>query len=230
MLLENIAEDIWIYEGETVSFFGLPYSTRMTVIRLADKKLWIHSPEKITHGLKEELAGLGEVAYLVSPNKLHHLYLGEWLKAYPSARNYAAPGLARKRSDITFTKDLTDKPEDEWAGEIKQTIFKGSPLVEEVVFYHVKSSTLILTDLIENFRPESFNWWQRLVAKFTGILAPNGKTPVDWRTSFLFGKDEARESLATLIKWQPKNIVISHGECIYGQGVEFLVKSFSWLK
>ena len=230
MPLEELAENIWIYEGETVSFFGLPYSTRMTVIRLMDNKLWIHSSEKITSGLKEELARLGEVAYLVSPNKLHHLYLDEWLKAYPDANNYAAPGLARKRSDIAFTKDLTDNPEDEWAGEIKQTIFKGSPVMEEVVFYHVKSSTLILTDLIENFRPESFNRWKRLVAKFTGILAPNGKTPVDWRASFLFGKHEARASLAILIKWQPKNIVISHGECIYGQGVEFLVKSFSWLK
>lgn len=121
------------------------------------------------------------------------------------------------------------QPEDVWGEEIDQTIFKGSPVMQEVVFFHHSSKTLILTDLIENFKPVSFNWWQRSLAKYTGILSPNGKTPLDWRLSFVFGKKEAKKALSIMIGWEPENIVISHGECIFGNGLEFLQRSFSWI-
>jgi hypothetical protein len=102
--------------------------------------------------------------------------------------------------------------------------------MEEVVFFHKPSATLILTDLIENFDPVSLNWGSRQLARFAGILSPNGKMPIDWRFSFRFGsKQEARTSLAVMLGWKPQNIVLSHGECIFGNGVAFLQKSFSWL-
>lgn len=175
-MLKNIAPNIWIVEGDVVSFFGLPYSTRMTIIRLADGTLWLHSPTKISDALLQQIAALGEVKYLVAPNKIHHLFLNEWLKAFPLASCYAPPGLVKKRTDINFDHELTMAPELEWANQINQTFFNGSPAMQEVVFYHVSSKTLILTDLIENFTPASFNWWQRIVAGITGILAPNGNT------------------------------------------------------
>jgi hypothetical protein len=137
--------------------------------------------------------------------------------------------VSQKRSDIKFGKELGNRPEAEWSNEINQTIFKGSPAMQEVVFFHTRSRTLILADLIENFKPDSFNWWQRILARMTGILSPHGKTPVDWRLSFTFGKKEARKSLSIIMGWEPDIIVISHGECILDNGVPFLKKSFLWL-
>lgn len=230
MQLKEIDKNIWIYEGSTVNFYGFPYSTRMTIILLNNGNLWIHSPEKLNKNLKEELDNLGKVEYLISPNKLHHLFLSEWISAYPDAKCYAPPGLIEKRRDINFTKELSNTPEKEWADEIKQTIFQGSPAMEEVVFFHITSKTLILTDLIENFNPAEFNWWQKIFAWFTGILSPNGKTPIDWRISFLFGKAKARIALDTMLGWRPNNIILSHGECIIDNGFEFLRKSFKWVK
>lgn len=230
MQLKEIDKNIWIYDGSTVNFYGLPYSTRMTVIRLSNGNLWIHSPEKLNEELKEELGNLGKVEHLISPNKLHHLFLPEWISAYPDAKSYASPGLIEKRQDIKFTKELSNMSEKEWVDEIEQTVFQGSPLMEEVVFFHISSKTLILTDLIENFNPTAFNWWQKPIAWFTGILSPNGKTPIDWRISFLFGKAKARIALDIMLGWRPKNIVISHGECIIDNGFEFLNKSFKWVK
>jgi hypothetical protein len=230
MQLNDVDKNVWVYDGDTVNFHGFPFSTRMTVIRLQNGSLWIHSPEKLNKALKEELAGLGKVEYLISPNKLHHLFLSEWLSVYPDAKCYAAPGLAQKRHDINFTKQLSNSSEKEWEDEIEQIIFQGSPLMEEVVFFHASSKTLILTDLIENFSPTAFNWWQKPIAWFTGILSPNGKTPIDWRLSFLFGKAKARVALDKMVAWKPANIIISHGECIIGNGSEFLIKSFRWLK
>ena len=228
-MLNKVAENIWTVDGDAVPFFGLPYTTRMTVIRLADDKLWIHSPLQLSDDLLQDISTLGSVKYLISPNKLHHLFISDWLEQFPAAKCYASPGLVTKRADIKFSKELTMLPEAQWSKEIAQTIFKGSPGMQEVVFFHYSSKTLILADLIENFKPESFNWWQRAIARFAGILAPQGKMPLDWRLSFIFGKKQARESLSVLIGWQPDNIVISHGECIWNNGEEFLKKSFSWL-
>ena len=117
----------------------------------------------------------------------------------------------------------------EWMCEIYQTIFKGSSVMEEVVFFHRSSKTLILGDLIENFKPETLGLAQRMIARFAGILSPHGKTPIDWRLSFIFGKTKARKSLSIIKEWKPDNIVISHGECILGNGLEYINKSFSWL-
>ena len=228
--LQHVGEEIWVYEGNTVSFYGFPFPTRMTIVRLRSSDLWIHSPEKINEGLKDELSDIGEVRYLVSPKKLHHLFLPEWIREYPKATTYASPGLARKRNDIRFDVELCEMAEDEWAEDISQTIFAGSLVMEEVIFFHMRSSTLILTDLIENLDQGTLNIWQTALAKLAGIISPHGKTPVDWRLTFILGgKQKARASLARMLEWNPDNIILSHGKCIFGNGRDFLKSSFDWL-
>lgn len=230
MQLRRIGDEIWTFEGGKVNFHGFPYPTRMTVVRLRDEDLWIHSPEKLNEQLKQELATLGTVRYLISPNKLHHLFLEEWIATYPEALRYSAPGLARKRPDIEFDAELSACPDDEWCKEIDQIIFQGSPAMEEVVFYHKLSKTLVLTDLIENFDPQTLNWWRRGLARFVGILHPRGKMPLDWRLTFQFGgKDKAQASFRRILDWDVENVVLSHGLCVFGYGSEFVRKSFSWL-
>ncbi|HFD12119.1 MAG TPA: DUF4336 domain-containing protein [Crenotrichaceae bacterium] len=229
MQLKKFDDNIWICDGKTVNFYGFPYSTRMTVIQLSQGDLWVHSPVELNEQLKKELDKLGKVVFLISPNKIHHLFLSEWVSAYSDANCYASPGLASKRQDIHFTKELTLQPEKEWVNEIEQTIFLGSPAMEEVVFFHISSKTLILADLIENFNPTAFNCWQKKIARVVGILSPNGKTPVDWRISFFLGKKKAQKALDIMLGWKPENIIISHGECILGNAPEFLEKSFGWV-
>ncbi|WP_341503697.1 DUF4336 domain-containing protein [Gallaecimonas sp. GXIMD4217] len=73
--MQQLADSLWRVDGEAVPFFGVPYTTRMTVVRLTDGRLWIHSPIRLTEQLKARLADLGEVRYLMAPNHLHRLYL-----------------------------------------------------------------------------------------------------------------------------------------------------------
>ena len=73
--LENVDGASWLAEGETVSFYGFPYPTRGAIARLADGWLWVWSPVRLDAALRHEVDRLGRVAHLVSPNKLHHLYL-----------------------------------------------------------------------------------------------------------------------------------------------------------
>ena len=74
--LKPIAENVWIVDGPAIEMsFGLgkvPFSTRMTVVRLANGKLWCHSPIQPEQALLDNLAQLPEVAYLIGPTKLHY--------------------------------------------------------------------------------------------------------------------------------------------------------------
>ncbi|MEE4300075.1 MAG: DUF4336 domain-containing protein [Pseudomonadales bacterium] len=229
MHLQELAPELWIVAGETVPFLGLPFPTRMTVVRLRDGGLWVHSPVRGTPERFAAVDGLGEVRHLVAPNQIHHLFLAEWRERYPEATCHGTRALLDKRADIAFDAALTDDAVLPWDGEIDSLLFRGSAVMEEAVFFHRASRTLIVADLVENFAPQSLNGWQRALADAAGILAPNGRTPIDWRLSFLFGRAEARACLAQLRAWRPERIVMAHGEVVEHDAGSFLDRSFRWL-
>ncbi len=229
-MIKKIANNLWIVDGNCVNFAGLPYSTRMTVIRLSCGGLWVHSPIEWSPLLNEKLALLGEIKYFIAPNSLHHLFLSQWLKQYPQAKLYGTDEVIKKRADLSFTKSLNIKQDWAWQNDIEQLMFIGSPLMQECVFFHKSSQTLIVTDLIENFSGKNFNRWQKILAKMTGILAPNGKMPLDWRLSFIFKKTQAQQCLEKILLWQPQQLIMSHGVIVTDNATDFLTKAFSWLK
>lgn len=224
--MRELAPDIWL-EERPLRFFGMPFGTRMTVIRLTDGTLFVHSPVGLTSDLRFALDGLGEVACVVSPNKLHHLYMGEWQEAYPRAKLYASPGLPKKRRDLKFEKVLGDSPEPVWADEIDQVAVKGSFMVEEIVFFHKASRTLILTDLMEHFC-EDKPFYMRLLTRVAGMYG-RPITPPDWRATF-WRRSKTREALQRIIDWQAARIVLAHGRLIEGNVEQTLRTSFAWLK
>ncbi len=144
-MLVGFGQDLYIADGRAVPFFGFPYPTRMAVVRLATGKVWVWSPIALTKELAAAVAvaAIGPVGYIVSPNKLHHLFLPEWRDCWPGARLYAPPGLARKKKTLHFAAELSDQPEQEWVGDIDQVVFRGSLAMEEVAFFHRPSRTAI---------------------------------------------------------------------------------------
>lgn len=70
-----------------------------------------------SHPIVDEL---GPVRAIVTPNKLHHLFLGDWAQAFSQAETYAAPGLAARRPDLSFAGTLGAKPEPAWEGALDQ--------------------------------------------------------------------------------------------------------------
>ena len=104
----------------------------MTVVKLSNRGLWIHSPIRLDSGLRAELDGIGEVQAVVAPNKAHHLFVGDCREAYPNAKIYAAPGLPAKRKDFRFDGLLADEPRIEWRGDLEQRRIPGMPMLNEV--------------------------------------------------------------------------------------------------
>ena len=159
--LKPVGEDLWVADGPIVrmAYLGasIPFPTRMVVARLASGGFFLWSPTEPDGGLCSEVDALGPVAHLVSPNKIHYAHIAAWKRAHPGATAWASPG-ARERAasqgaDVTFDADLGDEPEGAWSEDLDQLVFRGSRFMEEVVFFHRATRTLILADLIENFEP-----------------------------------------------------------------------------
>ena len=236
--LKPAAPALWIIDGPIVRMaaglgMSAPFPTRMTVARLPDGGLWCHSPVAPDEGLFAALDALGPVVHLVSPNKLHYAHIAAWKRRYPAAVAWASPGVreraASQHIDVRFDADLGDMPPAAWAGAIDQLRFKGSRAIEEVVFLHRASNTLILADLIENFEAARLGVPMRWIARLGGVLAPEGKTPLDMRLTFLAHKREARACLERMLAWQPQRILLAHGRCFMEHGEAELRRAFAWL-
>ncbi|MCC5894087.1 MAG: DUF4336 domain-containing protein [Alkalibacterium sp.] len=237
--LKKVDENIWIVDGGLIKMsvmnVGIPFSTRMTIIKLKDGSLWCHSPIKPDHGLMNAINQLGEVKHLVSPNKIHYAYISEWKTSYPNATTWSSPGVEERAQSqnipVDFDHPLKDDAPSDWSDEIDQLIFKGSRALEEVVFFHKSSRTLILTDLIENFEPKrTSNIFWRSVYKLAGIADPDGKTPIDMRLTFSGNKKQARECYTRMLRWQPEKIILAHGRWYDTNGTEELKRAFRWLE
>ena len=152
--MEQVAEALWVVDGQTVSFHGFPYPTRSVVVRFGNGDLWVWSPIALTPDLLQQVNAVGIVRYLVSPNKLHHLYLQDWKAAYPEAQLWGPRSTVRKRPDLNFRGILDDTPPPEWTPDIDQAWFRGSFAMDEIAFCHRPSATTIIADLMQRFSDE----------------------------------------------------------------------------
>jgi hypothetical protein len=233
MALEKVAPDIWIAEGDMVNFYGFAYPTRSVIVRLADKNLWVWSPIQLSQALKEEIDRLGIPQHLVSPNKIHHLFLSDWHAAYPGALLWGPQSTIRKRSDLPFEEPLKDAPPAAWNQTLDQVWFNGSPFMDEIVFFHHGSRTAILADLSENFSDNFLhsNWarWQRWVAHAAGIVEGRGYAPPEWRLTF-FNRRATRRARDRMLAWKPECVIMAHGKWQRSDGLVYLEKSFEWVR
>ena len=224
--LREVAPDrLWVAEMP-LRFYGVEVGTRMTVCRLSDGDLWLHSPVRLTEELRENLDRLGAVRFVVAPNKLHHLFVGEYFSTYPEARVYAPPGLPEKRPDLPFHGVLGDAPEPGWADDLDQTVFSGERQLEEVVFFHRACRTLILADLVQSGHPGS-PWLTRLATRLNGTYEHPGP-PAPVRLGFR-DKAAARASLERVLSWNFEWIVLAHGRVVETSGKAVFEHAYSFL-
>ena len=212
-MLRSIAEDVWV-DTHKLRFWGTPVITRMTVFRLADGGLFVHGGIPLTDERRRAIAELGPVRWVVAPNRYHHLYAGDWAQL-PDALLFGAPGLERKRRDLRFQATLGATAPEGWAGQIDQEPIGGTVLVEEVVFFHRASRTLVATDLFFNY-PPARSALVRLARKLEDC---DGKFTVP-RLVRLATRDRGAfaRSVERILSWDFDRVIMAHGDVVESGG------------
>jgi Domain of unknown function (DUF4336) len=102
--------ELWSAEYQLGWQAGLiPITVRMTVIRLDNGQLILHSPGPLSRELGDELDALGPVAFIVVP-QAHGKFAGQAAERYPAAQLLAAPSAPWRQKSLSFHSTLADQP------------------------------------------------------------------------------------------------------------------------
>lgn len=212
-MLKTIVEgQLWVAEDDHFMPGGMHFPVRMAVVKLRGGGLWVHSPVSIDDALADELAQLGPVEIIVAPNALHHVYLAAAAARYPDARVYGPVALSSKRPEVVFEGHLVEGSEWPWSDELDQIFIEGIPWMQETVFFHKASSTLLVTDLVFNIH-ESPRWMARLVLM---LVAGAWKKLAQSRLVRFSIQDKraASASAARIFQWDFQRLIMAHGDIV----------------
>ena len=219
--LRQVAPELWVAEAPLRYFVEM--GRRMTVARLGDGGLWLHSPLPLSEELRGALAELGEVRFVVAASNLHgHLSMGD----YSEAELFAPPGLAVKRPELDFAGELGDEPDERWGAVLDQTIFRGHRMLDEVVFLHRPTGTLIVGDTCFNIQPHA-----PLLTR-VWALGPRLRPRVGPTTLFRLAirdRAAARASVDRILAWDFDRLIVGHGAIVETGGKDAFRRAWAWL-
>jgi hypothetical protein len=220
------AEGVWV-DTAPVRILGMQLTATMTVLRLDDGSLLLHSPLAMTPERRAAILALGPVAHLYAPNLYHHLRIGEWAAAFPAARLHAPQGLAKKRPDLRIDRVHGATPEPAFAGVIDELRIDGFRLEESVLVYR-PARTLVVADLIHNIgRPQQR--WTQLYTRAMGFYDRVALSRMIRWTAFP-KRAATRRSLDELLALAFDRIIVGHGAPITVDAREALAAAYTWCR
>jgi hypothetical protein len=223
--LTPVVDGIWIASAP-VRIVGTHLTSTMTVVRLADASLLVHSPVSLTPERRAAVEALGDVRHLYAPNTFHHLSIGDWSAAFPRARVHAPAALAKKRPELRIDRTHGSGPEPAFTAELDELPIDGFYLHETVLF-HRPSRTLIVTDLVHNVgRPD--DGWTKFYTKMMGFYDQLALSKALRWTSFS-DKKKARRSVDALLALPFSNLIVGHGAPVSSSARAALQAAYAWL-
>jgi hypothetical protein len=105
---------------------------------------------------------------------------------------------------------------------------RGNAISTEVVFFHRGSGVVLFADLIQQFPAGWFKGWRALVARLDRMVGKEPQAPQKFRAAFVDRK-AARESIAKVLAWPARQVLMAHANPVREDGRAFLVRAFHWL-
>jgi hypothetical protein len=222
-MLRAIDQDLWIAE-QPLRYLGLSVGTRMTVIRLPTQDLVVISPIQVDSATVSQIAEFGTVRHIIAPNRYHYLFASDFKKLYPNAIFWAAPGLEIKKPDLAIDQAIDRDPKSLWDG-LEYVYFDGFRTISltgfdslnECVFFHPASHTLILTDTAFHF-DESFPALTQFAARVIGGY--KNLSPSILEKIATTEKEKVRISVEKVLDWDFERVIVAHGSIIEQNGKE----------
>ena len=205
-MLQRTAEDLWIFDQDLRLAGGLVFPSRSVLFRTKSGSLVMHSPVAFDDAAKAEIDALGEVTTLIAPSNVHYLYLASATKHWPHAKVYGSAGLEKKVPDVRFEPLSAEGTLDGLA----MRRIEGAPYMNEQVFFHEPSRTVVVTDLLFNIHRCAFTtqMFLRLASAYGGLAQS--------RVFRFFTKDRAaaRKSFDAMLEWNFDRLIPSHGDMV----------------
>lgn len=200
----------------------------MTVVRLTDGGVLLHSPCQPSDGLRREIARIGRVSDVVAPNWFHDLYLRQYRDFYPDAAFWGPALLQRQqRSIINCALDGTTRPS--WYAELPYVSLSGLLSFDESVFFHETTRTLIVADLVMNASVgNDAPIVTRLGYRLFGLDGRLRVFPI-LRWFGVSSRVSLRAAAQQIIAWNPERLIVAHGRPLEEQVTVKLSAALRWL-
>ncbi|PPQ87570.1 hypothetical protein CVT25_005826 [Psilocybe cyanescens] len=197
---------------------------RSTAIQLGNGGVWVLASTPLDTETKSKLEELGPVKYIIGADAVHHLFLSEYKKAYPTAKLIAPEATIANHPNKELVFDGVwgrDSPETKYGfeGDIEHCYFSGFKN-KDVAFLHKPSKSLIEADLLMNLpgkeqyskAKEAPQWFKFNISPASTWLYPK----LVW--SLGEDKDAMRRDAKTVSGWDFDRIIPCHGDVIETNG------------
>lgn len=217
--MNPIAPGLWTLRYP-LKVLGTDHGRTVTVIRLSSGKLIIHSMAPFTAQDLEAIRHLGDPAWLVEAMLLHDTYAAKGAEHFPGLPLLGPPGF---EEIVKFPVHPLFPAPAEWEDEVEVIRLEGAPKLEEHLFLHIPSRTLIVADLVFNFRADETGWNRFFHRHIAGFHRYPGTSRI-FRL-FVADKETFRRSLGEVMERDFDRIIPGHGEIIESGGKELLQRA-----
>ena len=200
----------------------------MTVVRLDDGSLLLHSPCRPSSQLYGGLRALGPVGNVVAPNWFHDLYLREYRQAYPQAL-FWAPARLQWLKPTLIDRVLDDATRTPWFAWMPHIQLPGLLAFDECLFFHERTRTLLIADFLFNLTAhDDTPPFTRLAYKLSGV---NGRLAVFplLRALSVLNRSALRRATGRIFTWDIQRIIVGHGDPIDSDALPALRDALRWL-
>lgn len=217
-----VPNTIWVTE-RPIWFSGIRLRSRTTLVRLSGDVLWVHSPCKPTDEVCRELDALGEVRFIVVPNRYHHLETPATKARYPKALVVGPASAVLRNPRLNLDTSMTDPAYVRATQELTSIQFDGVPFLDETVFFHRASGSLIAADLLMSSCARD-HWTSQVAGRILGHHERSRVPPdVRWNTR---ANDAVARSIEQLQALPVERILAAHSDVITARPLEQLVKAW----
>ena len=199
--------------------WGLIFQRNVTLLRLPDRRLIIHSTAPFTSEDVAAIRRFGEPAWLLDATRMHDTFAREARLALP-AIPYLAPAALKGIPTIPLLP-----PPFDWKGEIEVLKIDGLRKIDEHAFFHRASGTLVLADLLFHFPPQTRGWprfFVRHVMRLPRLIGISAFFRLMIRDREAFGR-----SMARMLGWHFDRVIVAHREVIETDGRRHLRDALS---
>jgi hypothetical protein len=219
-----VPDSIWVTE-RPVWFGGVRLRSKTTVVRLSDGGLWVHSPCPPTDRVCAALDALGEVRWIVVPNRFHHLQTPATAARYPNARVVGPTSAQLRNPQLRLAMGTDDPAYVRSTAELTSIQLRGVPFLEETVFFHPATGSLIAADLLISACGRD-HWTWRIAARIWGRYG-RLRTPPDVRIHTRASMAVA-ESIAQMRALPIQQILVAHADPVTDRPIEQLAEAWDF--